>query len=25
LCVMSMMRMPDKALFMVALQMDGMG
>jgi len=25
LCVMSMMRMPDKALFMVALRMDGMG
>jgi hypothetical protein len=25
LCVMSMMRMPDKALSMVALRMDGMG
>jgi len=24
LCVMSMMRMPDKALSMVALRMDGM-
>jgi hypothetical protein len=24
LCVMSMMRMPDKALFMVALRMDGL-